>query len=150
MKKFWHCLHHELSWIMDNQTLTAQLDNRVIDLWLDSLDELHREALKPCEILIETYKVKNSLGILLQYRALRIECFNPALRNALMIGYRYYTVKSYQLGLDICFSVNGEWSVAYNGGAIARKPFSGEEFWLKAEGWRMKQLIAHISHFILH
>lgn len=111
---------------MDNQTLTAQLDHRVIALWLDSLDGLHREALKPCEIIIDTYKVRNSLGLLLQYRALRIECFSEALRNALMIGYRYYAVKAHHLGLDICFSVNGEWSVAYNGGAIAQKPFQGE------------------------
>jgi hypothetical protein len=103
---------------MDNQTLTTQLDKRVIALWLDSLDGLHREALQPCEIVLDTYKVKNSLGLLLQYRAIRIECFNEALRNALMIGYRYYALKAYSLGFDICFSVNGEWSIAYNGGAL--------------------------------
>lgn len=113
---------------MENQTLTAQLDKRVIDLWLDSLDCLHREAIKPCEIVIETYKVKNSLGILLQYRTLRIECCSEPLRNALMIGYRYYALKAHALGFDICFSVNGEWSVAYNGAAIAKKPQLGEEY----------------------
>jgi hypothetical protein len=113
---------------MDNQTLTTQLDQRLITLWLDSLDSLHREALQPCKLAIETYKVKNSLGILLQYRTLRIECFSEALRNALMIGYRYYALKAYNLGFDICFSVKGEWSIAYNGGAIARKPLRGEEF----------------------
>ncbi|HEY9649316.1 MAG TPA: hypothetical protein V6C95_01540 [Coleofasciculaceae cyanobacterium] len=113
---------------MENQTLTAQLDKRVIDLWLESLDSLYREALKPCEIAIETYKIKNSLGILLQYRTLRIECFSEALRNALMIGYRYYALKAHGLGFDICFSVNGEWSVAYNGAAIAKKPQLGEEY----------------------
>jgi hypothetical protein len=113
---------------MDNQTLTTQLDQRLITLWLDSLDSLHREALQPCKLVIETYKVKNSLGILLQYRTLRIECFSEALRNALMIGYRYYALKAYNLGFDICFSVKGEWSIAYNGGAIARKPLHGEEF----------------------
>lgn len=113
---------------MENQTLTAQLDQRVIDLWLESLDGLHREALIPCEIVIETYKLKNGLGLLLQYRAIRVECFSEALRNALMIGYRYYTLKAYNLGFDICFSVNAEWSVAYNGGVIARKPFQSDEF----------------------
>ncbi|HEY9596582.1 MAG TPA: hypothetical protein V6D33_02820 [Cyanophyceae cyanobacterium] len=113
---------------MENQTLTAQLDKRVIDLWLESLDSLYREALKPCEIAIETYKIKNSLGILLQYRTLRVECFSEALRNALMIGYRYYALKAHALGFDICFSVNGEWSVAYNGAAIAKKPQLGEEY----------------------
>ncbi len=113
---------------MDNQTLTAQVDQRVMDLWLDSLDGLHREALKPCETLIETYKVKNSLGFLLQYRTIRIECKSEALRNALMIGYRYYALKAHHFGLDVCFSVNGEWSVAYNGGAIVQKPCQGEEF----------------------
>jgi hypothetical protein len=45
-----------------------------------------------------------------------------------MIGYRYYALKAYNLGFDICFSVKGEWSIAYNGGAIARKPLRGEEF----------------------
>lgn len=113
---------------MENQTLTAQLDKRVIGLWLESLDSLHREALKPCEIAIETYKIKNSLGILLQYRTLRIECFSETLRNALMIGYRYYALKAHALGFDICLSVNGEWSVAYNGAAIAKKPQLGEEY----------------------
>lgn len=103
---------------MDNQTLSAQLDKRVIDLWLDSLDEIHKEALKPCKLSLESYKVKNSLGILLQYRAIRIECFNEALRNALMIGYRYYAIKANTLGFDICLSVNGEWSIAYNGGVL--------------------------------
>jgi hypothetical protein len=113
---------------MDNQTLTAQLDHRVITLWLDSLDGLHREALKPCDLVFDTYKVKNSLGILLQYRTIRIECKSVALRNALMIGYRYYAITAYNLGFDICFSVNGEWSVAYNGGALARKLSQGEGF----------------------
>ncbi|MBE9125700.1 MULTISPECIES: hypothetical protein [unclassified Coleofasciculus] len=103
---------------MDNQTLSLQLDKRVISLWLDSLDSLHREALQPCEITLETYKLKNSLGVLLQYRTIRIECFAEALRNALMIGYRYYATKSHSLGFDVCLSVNGEWSVAYNGGAL--------------------------------
>ncbi|MEW6493946.1 MAG: hypothetical protein AB1589_15755 [Cyanobacteriota bacterium] len=103
---------------MDNQTLSAQLDKRVIDLWLDCLDGLHKEALKPCELSLESYKVKNSLGILLQYRAIRIECFSEDLRNALMIGYRYYATKAHTLGFDICLSVNGEWSIAYNGGAV--------------------------------
>lgn len=103
---------------MDNLTLTTKLDERVVALWLDSLDWLHREALQPCEMAIETYKVKNSLGILLQYRTIRIECFNEALRNALMIGYRYYAVRAHALGFDVCFSVGGEWSVAFNGGAI--------------------------------
>ena len=103
---------------MDNQTLSAQLDQRVIDLWLDSLDALHKEALKACELSIESYKVKNSLGILLQYRTIRIECFSEALRNALMIGYRYYAIKAHALGFDVCLSVNGEWSIAYNGGAL--------------------------------
>lgn len=111
---------------MDNQTLTAKLDQRIITLWLDSLDPIHREALQPCEIVLDTYKVKNSLGMLLQYRAVRIECFSEALRNALMIGYRYYAIKAHNLGFDICFSVHGEWSVAYNGAAIARKPSPGE------------------------
>ncbi|HEY9798320.1 MAG TPA: hypothetical protein V6D30_21995 [Leptolyngbyaceae cyanobacterium] len=111
---------------MENQTLTAQLDKRVIALWLDSLDCLHKEALEPCEIVLDTYKVKNSLGILLQYRTLRIECFSEALRNALMIGYRYYALKTHALGFDLCFSVNGEWSIAYNGAAIAQKPSQGE------------------------
>ena len=113
---------------MDNQTLTTALDNRVISLWLDSLDGLHREALKSCEIEIETYKVKNSLGLLLQYRAIRVECQSEVLRNALMIGYRYFAVKAYQLGLDICFSVDGEWSVAYNGGALAPNSSQSEEY----------------------
>ena len=112
---------------MDNQTLSAQLDERVVSLWLDSLDWLHKEALQPCHVTLETYKVKNSLGVLLQYRAIRIECFNEALRNALMIGYRYYAIKSHTLGFDVCFSVNGEWSVAYNGGAIAKKMQQGED-----------------------
>lgn len=103
---------------MDNQTLSTQLDQRVIALWLDSLDCLHREALKPCKVILDTYKVKNSLGILLQYRALRVECSDEALRNALMIGYRHYAAKAYGFGFDICFSVNGEWSVAYSGAAI--------------------------------
>lgn len=112
---------------MDNQTLATQLDQRVIALWLDSLDGLHREALTPCQIVIDTYKVRNSLGILLQYRTIRVECFSEALRNALMIGYRYYAIKAHELGFDICFSVNGEWSVAYNGGAISRKLSQDEE-----------------------
>ena len=112
---------------MDNQTLTAQLNKRVISLWLDSLDSLYREALTPCEIVLDTYKVRNGLGILLQYRTLRIECFSEALRNALMIGYRYYAVKSNALGLDLCFSVKGEWSIAYNGAAITQKPPHAEE-----------------------
>lgn len=107
---------------MENQTLTAQLDMRVITLWLDSLDPLYREAMKPCEIVLDMYKVRNDLGILLQYRTLRIECFSEALRNALMIGYRYYAIKAHTFGLDICFSVNGEWSVAYNGAAITKRP----------------------------
>ena len=107
---------------MENQTLTTQLDQRIITLWLDSLDPLHKEALKPCEILLDTYKLRNSLGILLQYRTFRIECFNEALRNALMIGYRYYAIKANSFGYDICFSVKGEWSIAYNGAAIAKKP----------------------------
>lgn len=107
---------------MDNQTLISQLDERVLTLWLESLDRLHREALQPCKITIETYKLKNTLGILLQYRTLRIECFSEALRNALMIGYRYYATKAHALGFDVCFSVNGEWSVAYNGSAITEKP----------------------------
>ncbi|MCA1991554.1 MAG: hypothetical protein LDL41_05835 [Coleofasciculus sp. S288] len=112
---------------MNNETLTAQLDQRVISLWLDSLDALHKEALKPCEITIDNYKVKNSLGVLLQYRTIRVECFNEALRNALLIGYRYYAIKSHALGFDVCFSVNGEWSVAYNGAAIAKRPQQNEE-----------------------
>jgi len=112
---------------MINDTLTAQLDKRVISLWLESLDNLHKEALKPCELVLETYKVKNSLGILLQYRTFRIECFSEALRNALMIGYRYYAIKAYELGFDLCFSVNGEWSVAYNGAALAKKPFQDND-----------------------
>lgn len=112
---------------MDNQTLSAQLDERVVSLWLDSLDWLHKEALQPCHVMLETYKVKNSLGVLLQYRAIRIECFNEALRNALMIGYRYYAIKAHALGFDVCFSVNGEWSVAYNGGAIAKRMQQGED-----------------------
>jgi hypothetical protein len=107
---------------MDNQTLTAQLDQRVITLWLDSLEWLHKEALNPCVITLDTYKVKNSFGMLLQYRTIRIECFSEALRNALMIGYRYYALKAYALGFDVCFSVNDEWSVAYNGAAIRQKP----------------------------
>jgi hypothetical protein len=107
---------------MENQILNTQLDQRIITLWLDSLDSLHREALKPCEIEIETYKLRNSLGILLQYRTLRIECASEALRNALMIGYRYYAIKAHALGFDLCFSINGEWSVAYNGGAITKQP----------------------------
>lgn len=111
---------------MDNQTLSVQLDNRVIALWLESLDELYREALKPCKIMLDTYKVKNSLGILLQYRTFRIECESVALRNALMIGYRYYAIQAYALGFDLCFSVNGEWSVAYNGGAISKHQFPGD------------------------
>ena len=111
---------------MDNETLTAQLDYRVIALWLDSLDNLYSEALKPCEIVLDTYKVKYGLGMFLQYRTFRIECFSDALRNALMIGYRYYAVKAHALGLDLCFSVNGEWSVAYNGAAITQKPPQGE------------------------
>ncbi|MEO8893455.1 MAG: hypothetical protein ABI417_18360 [Coleofasciculaceae cyanobacterium] len=105
---------------MENQSLTAQLDKRVITLWIESLDILHREALKPCDISLNTYKVKNSLGILLQYRTFRIECATEALRNALMIGYRYYAIKANVLGFDLCFSVDGEWSVAYNGEAIAK------------------------------
>lgn len=112
---------------MDNQTLSAQLDERVVSLWLDSLDWLHKEAIQPCHVTLETYKVKNSLGVLLQYRAIRIECFNESLRNALMIGYRYYAIKAHTLGFDVCFSVNGEWSVAYNGGAIAKKMQQGED-----------------------
>jgi hypothetical protein len=112
---------------MNNKTLAAQLDERVITLWLDSLDDLYRQALNPCEIVIETYKAQNSLGILLYYRTLRVECFSEALRNALMIGYRYYAVKANALGFDICFSVNSQWSVAFNGGAIARKPSQGED-----------------------
>lgn len=111
---------------MDNETLTAQLNKRLIALWLDSLDNIYGEALKPCEIVLDTYKVKNGLGMLLQYRTFRIECFSDALRNALMIGYRYYAVKAHALGLDLCFSVNGEWSVAYNGAAITQKPPQGE------------------------
>jgi hypothetical protein len=107
---------------MKNQILNTQLDQRIITLWIDSLDTLHREALKPCEIAIETYKLRNSLGILLQYRTLRIECASEALRKALMIGYRYYAIKAHTLGFDLCFSVNGEWSVAYNGGTIAKQP----------------------------
>lgn len=105
---------------MENQSLTAQLDKRVITLWLESLDSLYRDALKPCDISLDTYKVKNSLGVLLQYRTFRIECATEALRNALMIGYRYYAIKANTLGLDLCFSVDGEWSVAYNGEAIAK------------------------------
>jgi len=114
---------------MDNQTLTAQLDKRVIALWLESLDSLYKEALTPCDIALDSYKVKNSLGVLLQYRTFRIECFSEALRNALMIGYRYYALKAYALGFDLCFSVHGEWSVAYNGAAIAKKqsPKEGAE-----------------------
>ena len=112
---------------MDNQTLSAQLDERVVSLWLDSLDWLHKEALQPCHVTLETYKVKNSLGVLLQYRAIRIECFSEALRNALLSGYRYYAIKAHALGFDVCFSVNGEWSVAYNGGAIAKKMQHGED-----------------------
>ncbi len=112
---------------MDNQTLTVQLEQRVIDLWLDSLDWLHKEALKPCELVLDTYKVKNSLGMLLQYRTLRVECFNEAFRNALMIGYRYYAIKAYALGFDICFSVDGEWSVAYNGAALTQTPLQDNE-----------------------
>jgi hypothetical protein len=112
---------------MDNQTLSTQLDERVVTLWLDSLDWLHKEAIQPCQIAIETYKVKNSLGVLLQYRAIRIECFSEALRNALMIGYRYYAIKAHALGFDVCFSVNDEWSVAYNGGAIAKRMQHGED-----------------------
>lgn len=111
---------------MDNQTLTAQLDERVITLWLDSLDWLHREALTPCNIAIDSYKLKNSLGILLQYRTIRIECASVALRNALMIGFRYYAVKAHALGLDVCFSVNGQWSVAYSGAALTQQPPQGE------------------------
>ncbi|HEY9890932.1 MAG TPA: hypothetical protein V6D37_03830 [Candidatus Sericytochromatia bacterium] len=105
---------------MDNHSLTAQLDKRVITLWLESLDNLYRDALKPCYIALDTYKVKNSLGVLLQYRTFRIECCSEALRNALMIGYRYYAIKANALGFDLCFSVDGEWSVAYNGAAIAK------------------------------
>jgi hypothetical protein len=105
---------------MDNQSLTAQLDKRVIALWLESLDSLYRDAIKPCDISLDTYKVKNSLGVLLQYRTFRIECFSEALRKALMIGYRYYAIKANALGLDLCFSVDGEWSVAYNGEAIEK------------------------------
>jgi hypothetical protein len=112
---------------MDNQTLATQLDQRVIALWLDSLDGLHREALTPCYIVIDTYKVRNRLGILLQYRTIRVECFSEPLRNALMIGYRYYAIKAHELGFDICFSVNDEWSVAYNGGAISRKLSQDEQ-----------------------
>jgi hypothetical protein len=111
---------------MDNQTLTIELDNRVMALWLDSLDPLYREALTSCEIVLDTYKVRNDLGILLQYRTIRIECFNEALRNALMIGYRYYAIKSHMFGFDICFSVKGEWSVAYNGAAIIKRPQQDE------------------------
>lgn len=107
---------------MNNKTLTVQLNQQVIQIWLNSLDNLHREALKPCDIVLDTYKINNNLGVLLQYRTLRIECFNEALRNALMIGYRYYAIKAHTLGLDICFSVNGEWSVAYNGAALAKYP----------------------------
>jgi hypothetical protein len=107
---------------MENQTLTTQLDQRVITLWLDSLDPLYREAMKPCEIVLDTYKVRNDLGILLQYRTLKIECFSEALRNALMIGYRYYAIKAYMYGLDVCFSVNGQWSIAYNGAALTKRP----------------------------
>jgi hypothetical protein len=44
-----------------------------------------------------------------------------------MIGYRYYAVKSNALGLDLCFSVKGEWSIAYNGAAITQKPPHAEE-----------------------
>lgn len=106
---------------MENQILNTKLDQRIITLWIDSLDALHREALKPCEIAIETYKLRNSLGILLQYRTLRIECASESLRNALMIGYRYYAIKAHALGFDLCFSINGEWSVAYNGGVIAKQ-----------------------------
>jgi len=111
---------------MDNQTLTAQLDKRVIALWLESLDSLYKEALTPCDIALDSYKVKNSLGVLLQYRTFRIECFSEALRNALMIGFRYYAVKAHTLGLDVCFSVNGQWSVAYSGAALTQKPPQGE------------------------
>jgi hypothetical protein len=111
---------------MENQTLTAQLDKRVIAVWLDSLEPLYKEALKPCEIVLDTYKVRNGLGILLQYRTLRIECFSEALRNALMIGYRYYAVKAHALGFDVCFSVDGRWSVAYNGAAIAKNSLQEE------------------------
>jgi hypothetical protein len=114
--------------MMENQTLTAQLDQRVITLWLDSLDSLYKQALKPCEIVIDTYKVKNNLGILLEYRTFRVECFSEPLRNALMIGYRYYAIKAHAMGLDLCFSVNGEWSIAYNGAALTRKPPRGGEF----------------------
>jgi hypothetical protein len=113
---------------MENQTLTAKLDERVVALWLDSLDWLYKQALKPCEIVLETYKVKNGLGVLLQYRTIRIECFNEALRDALMIGYRYYAIKAHSLGFDICFSVDGDWSVAFNGGAIARRQSQGEDY----------------------
>jgi hypothetical protein len=113
---------------MQNETLTTQLDKRVISLWIDSLDLIHREALTPCEIVVDNYKVKNSLGLLLQYRTLRIECFSEALRNALMIGYRQYAIKAHALGFDLCFSVNGEWSVAYNGAAIAQRPPRSEGY----------------------
>jgi hypothetical protein len=111
---------------MNNLSLTAQLDQRVITLWMESLDNLYREALRPCEIILDTYNVKNGLGVLLQYRTLRIECKSPALRNALMIGYRYYALKAHRLGFDLCFSVNGEWSIAYNGAAIAKHQFPSE------------------------
>jgi hypothetical protein len=43
-----------------------------------------------------------------------------------MIGYRYYALKTHALGFDLCFSVNGEWSIAYNGAAISQKPSQGE------------------------
>lgn len=105
---------------MDNQTLNAQLDKRIITLWLNSLEELHRNALQTCEIVLDTYKVKNTLGVLLLYRTFRIECRSEDLRNALMIGYRHYAAKAYTLGFDICFSLNGEWSVAYSGATIQK------------------------------
>lgn len=107
---------------MNDRTLAANLDKRVVTLWLDSLDTLHREALKPCRIALDSYNVKNNFGVLLNYRTFRVECFSESLRNALMIGYRYYAIKAHALGFDLCFSVNGEWSVAYNGGALLRKP----------------------------
>jgi hypothetical protein len=113
---------------MENQILTTQLDQRIITLWVDSLDPLHKEALKPCEILLDTYKLRNSLGVLLQYRTFRIECFSEALRNALMIGYRYYAIKAHSFGYDLCFSVKGEWSIAYNGAAIAKKSRHDESY----------------------
>lgn len=120
MLNFYVWLATALNGTMDNQTLNAQLDKRIITLWLNSLEELHRNALQPCQIVLDTYKVKNTLGVLLLYNTVRIECCSEALRNALMIGYRHYAAKAYALGYDVCFSVNGEWSVAYSGATIQK------------------------------